>query len=102
MTKEEMQKILDEMPAGVDVEEYIKKKNEPVVDVNIIKEEYGYIMNLMRDVHKRYSRDIKEYINVNVGEYWKEIDALLIDIRKKYKIHNDINVLDWMHEKIFK
>lgn len=97
-----MQKILDEMPAGADVEEYIKKKNEPVVDVNIIKEEYGYIMNLMRDVHKRYSRDIKEYINVNVGEYWKEIDDLLINIRKKYNIHNDINVLDWMHDKIFK
>ena len=44
MTKEEMQKILDEMPAGADVEEYIKKKNEPVVDVNIIKEEYGGVI----------------------------------------------------------
>ena len=102
MTKEEMQKILDEMPAGANVEDYIKKKNEVVVDTEVIKEEYGHFMNLMRDAHRRYMKDVKKNPNIDVGDYWKEIDTQLINIRKKYNIPNDTKVLDWMHDKVFK
>ena len=77
MTKEEMQKILDEMPAGANVEDYIKKKNEVVVDTEVIKEEYGHFMNLMRDAHRRYMKDVK-----------KKILILMLVTTGKKLIHN--------------
>ena len=72
-----MQKILDEMPAGANVEDYIKKKNEVVIDTEVLKEEYGHFMNLMRDAHRRYMKDVK-----------KKILILMLVTTGKKLIHN--------------
>lgn len=100
MTKEEMLKLLAEMPDGANIEDYIQKRFIKI-DINVLKEEYEDIMDLMRAAHKRYINDSKKNIIVNDEEYWKEIITQKENIKKKYNLSDNIDVLDWMHDKIF-
>jgi hypothetical protein len=97
MTKEEMLKLLSEIPDGVDVEDYIKQKNDIVIDVKILVNEYEDIMDLMRVAHKRYM----DNPNIDDNEYWKDVNKQINIIREKYNLSENINVLEWMHNKIF-
>jgi hypothetical protein len=98
MTREEMLKLLSEIPDGVDVEDYIKQKNDIVINVKILENEYEDIMDLMRAAHKRYM----DNPNMDNNEYWKDVNKQTDIIRKKYNLSENINVLEWMHNKIFK
>ena len=100
MTKEEMLKLLEEMPDGANIEDYIEKRTNKI-DINVLKEEYEDIMDLMRAAHKRYINDSKKNIIINDEEYWKEIIIQKENIKKKYNLFDDVDVLDWMHNKIF-
>ena len=100
MTKEEMLKLLAEMPDGANIEDYIEKRSIKI-DINVLKEEYEDIMDLMRAAHKRYINDSKKNIIINDEEYWKEIITQKENIKKKYNLSDNIEVLDWMHDKIF-
>ena len=100
MTKEEMLKLLAEIPDGANIEDYIEKRSIKI-DINVLKEEYEDIMDLMRAAHKRYINDSKKNIIVNDEEYWKEIITQKENIKKKYNLSDNIEVLDWMHDKIF-
>lgn len=97
MTKEEMLKLLSEIPDGVNVEDYIKQKNDMVIDVKILVNEYEDIMDLMRVAHKRYI----DNPNIDNNEYWKDVNKQTNIIREKYNLSENINVLEWMHNKIF-
>ena len=92
-----MLKILSEIPDGVDVEDYIKQKNDIVIDVKILVNEYEDIMDLMRVAHKRYI----DNPNIDNNEYWKDVNKQINIIREKYNLSENINVLEWMHNKIF-
>jgi hypothetical protein len=98
MTKEEMLKLLSEMPDGVNVEDYIKQKNDIVINVKILENEYEDIMDLMREAYKIYM----ENPNMDNNEYWKDVNKQTNIIREKYNLSENINVLEWMHNKIFK
>ena len=100
MTKEEMLKLLAEIPDGANIEDYIEKRSIKI-DINVLKEEYEDIMDLMRAAHKRYINDSKKNIIINDEEYWKEIITQKENIKKKYNLSDNIDVLDWMHDKIF-
>jgi hypothetical protein len=100
MTKEEMLKLLAEMPDGANIEDYIRNFNNKI-DINVLREEYDDIMDLMRAAHKRYINDSKKNIITNDEEYWKEIIIQEKNIKKKYNLSDNIAVLDWMHDKIF-
>ena len=100
MTKEEMLKLLAEMPDGANIEDYIRNFNNKI-DINVLREEYDDIMDLMRAAHKRYINDSKKNIITNDEEYWKEIITQKENIKKKYNLSDNIDVLDWMHDKIF-
>lgn len=100
MTKEEMLKLLAEMPDGANIEDYIGNLNNKI-DINVLREEYDDIMDLMRAAHKRYINDSKKNIITNDEEYWKEIITQKENIKKKYNLSDNIDVLDWMHDKIF-
>jgi hypothetical protein len=100
MTKEEMLKLLAEMPDGANIEDYIGNLNNKI-DINDLREEYDDIMDLMRAAHKRYINDSKKNIITNDEEYWKEIITQKENIKKKYNLSDNIDVLDWMHDKIF-
>ena len=95
-----MLKLLSEMPDGANIEDYIEKRFNKI-DINVLKEEYEDIMDLMRAAHKRYINDSKKNIIVNDEEYWKEIITQKENIKKKYNLSDNIDVLDWMHDKIF-
>jgi len=101
MTKEEMLKLLAEMPDGANIEDYIGNLNNKI-DINVLIKEYDDIMDSMRDAHKRYINDSKKNIITNDEEYWKEIITQKENIKKKYNLSDNIDVLDWMHDKIFK
>lgn len=101
MTKEEMLKLLSEIPDGVNVEDYIGNLNNKI-DINVLREEYDDIMDSMRAAHKRYINDSKKNIITNDEEYWKEIITQKENIKKKYNLSDNIDILDWMHDKIFK
>ena len=101
MTKEEMLKLLAEMPDGANIEDYIGNLNNKI-DINVLREEYDDIMDLMRAAHKRYINDYKKNIITNDEEYWKEIITQKENIKKKYNLSDNIDVLEWMHNKIFK
>lgn len=75
----------------------IKHKNDIVINVKILENEYGDIMDLMRAAYKRYID------NPNIGndEYWKDVNKQTDIIREKYNLSENINVLEWMHNKIF-
>jgi hypothetical protein len=98
MTKEEMLKLLSEIPDGANVEDYIKQKNDIVINVKILENEYEDIMDLMRSAHKRYV----DNPNMDNDEYWKDVNKQTNIIREKYNLSENINVLEWMHNKIFK
>ena len=100
MTKEEMLKLLSEIPDGVNVEDYIGNLNNKI-DINVLREEYDDIMDSMRAAHKRYINDSKKNIITNDEEYWKEIITQKENIKKKYNLSDNIDILDWMHDKIF-
>ena len=95
-----MLKLLEEMPDGANIEDYIEKRTNKI-DINVLKEEYEDIMDLMRAAHKRYINDSKKNIIINDEEYWKEIIIQKENIKKKYNLFDDVDVLDWMHNKIF-
>ena len=97
MTKEEMLKLLAEMPDGANIEDYIKQKNDIVINVKILENEYEDIMDLMRVAHKRYM----DNPNMDNDEYWKDVNKQTDIIRKKYNLSENINVLEWMYNKIF-
>jgi hypothetical protein len=40
--------------------------------------------------------------NMDNDEYWKDINKQTNIIREKYNLSENINVLEWMHNKIFK
>ena len=92
-----MLKLLSEMPDGVNVEDYIKQKNDIVINVKILENEYEDIMDLMRVAHKRYM----DNPNMDNDEYWKDVNKQTNIIREKYNLSENINVLEWMHNKIF-
>ena len=96
-----MLKLLSEIPDGVNVEDYIGNLNNKI-DINVLREEYDDIMDLMRAAHKRYINDSKKNIITNDEEYWKEIITQKENIKKKYNLSDNIDILDWMHDKIFK
>ena len=100
MAKEEMLKLLSEIPDGANIEDYIENRFNKI-DINVLKEEYEDIMDLMRAAHKRYINDYKKNIIISDEEYWKEIITQQENIKKKYNLSDNINVLDWMHDKIF-
>lgn len=95
-----MLKLLSEMPDGANIEDYIENRFNKI-DINVLKEEYEDIMDLMRAAHKRYINDYKKNIIISDEEYWKEIITQQENIKKKYNLSDNINVLDWMHDKIF-
>ena len=95
-----MLKLLSEIPDGVNVEDYIGNLNNKI-DINVLREEYDDIMDLMRKAHKRYINDSKKNIITNDEEYWKEIITQKENIKKKYNLSDNIDILDWMHDKIF-
>ena len=95
-----MLKLLSEIPDGVNVEDYIGNLNNKI-DINVLREEYDDIMDLMRAAHKRYINDSKKNIITNDEEYWKEIITQKENIKKKYNLSDNIDILDWMHDKIF-
>ncbi len=78
-----MLKLLSEIPEGV--------------NVKILENEYGDIMDLMRVAHKKYMNNP----NMDNDEYWKDDNKQTNIIRKKYNLSENINVLEWMHNKIF-
>ena len=92
-----MLKLLAEMPDGANIEDYIKQKNDIVINVKILENEYEDIMDLMRVAHKRYM----DNPNMDDDEYWKDVNKQTDIIRKKYNLSENINVLEWMHNKIF-
>lgn len=92
-----MLKLLAEMPDGANIEDYIKQKNDIVINVKILENEYEDIMDLMRVAHKRYM----DNPNMDNDEYWKDVNKQTDIIRKKYNLSENINVLEWMHNKIF-
>ena len=96
-----MLKLLAEMPDGANIEDYIGNLNNKI-DINVLREEYDDIMDLMRAAHKRYINDYKKNIITNDEEYWKEIITQKENIKKKYNLSDNIDVLEWMHNKIFK
>ena len=96
-----MLKLLSEIPDGVNVEDYIGNLNNKI-DINVLREEYDDIMDSMRAAHKRYINDSKKNIITNDEEYWKEIITQKENIKKKYNLSDNIDILDWMHDKIFK
>lgn len=98
MTKEEMFKLLFEITDDVNIEDYIKQKNDIVINVKILENEYEDIMDLMRVAHKRYM----DNPNMDNDEYWKDVNKQTDIIREKYNLSENINVLEWMHDKIFK
>lgn len=95
-----MLKLLSEIPDGANIEDYIENRFNKI-DINVLKEEYEDIMDLMRAAHKRYINDYKKNIIISDEEYWKEIITQQENIKKKYNLSDNINVLDWMHDKIF-
>lgn len=92
-----MLKLLSEIPDGVNVEDYIKQKNDIVINVKVLENEYEDIMDLMRSAHKRYM----DNPNMDNDEYWKDVNKQTNIIREKYNLSENINVLEWMHNKIF-
>lgn len=92
-----MLKLLSEIPDGVNVEDYIKQKNDIVINVKVLENEYEDIMDLMRTAHKRYL----DNPNMDNDEYWKDVSKQTNIIREKYNLSENINVLEWMHNKIF-
>lgn len=73
------------------------RKNDIVINVKIFENEYGDIMDLMRVAHKKYMNNP----NMDNDEYWKDVNKQTDIIRKKYNLSENINVLKWMHNKIF-
>lgn len=88
---------LSEIIDGINVEDYIKQKNDIVINVKILENEYGDIMDLMRAAYKRYI----DNPNMDNNEYWKDVNKQTDIIREKYNLSENINVLEWMHDKIF-
>lgn len=75
----------------------IKHKNDIVINVKILENEYGDIMDLMRAAYKRYI----DNPNMDNDECWKDVNKQTDIIREKYNLSENINVLEWMHDKIF-